>query len=286
MRMSAYLRLIRAEHGIAAGIAAVSSILIAGSSEILDLVAGFTVGFLITSGGFAINDYFDVEVDRINRRLDRPLVTGEIGLRQALSLGLLLNVLGVVASAFLSAYAFMVASLFSIGVSISYGPWLKGRHWSIKNMVVGLSYFIPCFYGGFVVMPGVERWLSLLILSLTAFLFGLGREIMKDVMDLEGDRLRNVKSFASIYGVSTALKTASTLYILAVLLSFVAYARVFRSLLFAVTIAPVDIAAVYISAKLCQGVDTEDIRRFREWTILIFLFGLFSFLISSIEVSF
>ncbi len=283
--MLAYLRLIRAEHGIAAGIAAVSSILIAGSSEILDLAVGFAVGFLITSGGFAINDYFDVEVDKINRRFDRPLVTGEIGLKQALSLGLTLNALGVVASAFLSLYAFVVASVFSVGVSMSYGPWLKGRHWSIKNMVVGLSYFIPCFYGGFVVMPGTDRWISLLILSLTAFLFGLGREIMKDVMDLEGDMIRNVKSFASIYGVSPALKTASVLYILAVLLSFAAYIKVFRSLIFAFTIAPVDLAATYIAARLYRGASVEDIRRFRGWTILVFLFGLFSFLISSIKVS-
>lgn len=282
MGVSAYLRLVRFEHGVASGIAVLSSVLIVGSTNPLDLFLGFMVAFLITSGAFAINDYFDVEVDRLNRRFDRPLVTGEIGPRNALILGLVLNALGVIASIPLSIWAFVVALVFSVGVSISYGPWLKGRHWSVKNMVVGLSYFIPCFYGGFIVMPRAEGWLSLLILSLTAFLFGLGREIMKDVMDIRGDAVRKVKSFASIYGIRKALKAASVLYLLAVGLSFLAYIRVFRSVVFAVSIAPVDLAATYIALRLYRGAEVNEIRRFRGWTILIFLGGLVSFLVSSL----
>ena len=243
---------------------------------------GFLVGFLVTSAGFSFNDYFDVEIDKVNKRLDRPLVSGVIRVRNAYILGVVLDIVGVLFSLLISPTAFLVAVFFAFFVSYGYAAWFKRGGWFLKNVVVGSSYFIPCIYGGFVdPSPSLYDWFSITILGLIAFVFGFGREIMKDAADVEGDASRDVQSLAIIKGLGYALRLSSFLFVFAVFLSVLAYIFVYRSFVFIVTIAPVDFLALYSAYKLPKCKSREEIMRFRSLTIFIFILGLFSFLVSA-----
>ena len=58
------------------------------------------------------------------------------------------------------------------------------------------------------------------IIALIAFLTGSGREIMKDVMDFEGDKEKGVKSFPKYIGTRWSNILAAFFYIIAIALSF------------------------------------------------------------------
>ncbi|MGH8016481.1 MAG: UbiA family prenyltransferase, partial [Candidatus Zixiibacteriota bacterium] len=60
-----------------------------------------------------------------------------------------------------------------------------------------------------------------LIPATFAFLFHLAREIVKDVEDIEGDRLHGVKTLPQIVGVSRAILTALGVFFFFSILSFV-----------------------------------------------------------------
>ena len=92
-----YLELMRYGNCLMAGFAAVIGTLIAfnilasdalssyhpGNFPFLDSGLVFLVVFLISGAGNAINDYFDIRIDSINRP-ERPIPSGRVKLKEAL----------------------------------------------------------------------------------------------------------------------------------------------------------------------------------------------------------
>jgi len=72
-------QLFRVELPIAAGICVIAGELIATGSAIYlhELLLGFIVGFFISSSALILNDYFDIESDKINVPT-RPLPSGKV----------------------------------------------------------------------------------------------------------------------------------------------------------------------------------------------------------------
>ena len=73
--LSAVLKLTRIEHSVMLAIAVVAAELISG---VLPSPGIFVLALIppifVSMGAFAVNDYFDIKVDRFNKRYDRPLV--------------------------------------------------------------------------------------------------------------------------------------------------------------------------------------------------------------------
>ena len=60
------------------GLAVIVGVVISGVTvESYRILCGFLTGFFISSYSMVINDYFDLDVDRINAP-NRPLVKGEV----------------------------------------------------------------------------------------------------------------------------------------------------------------------------------------------------------------
>ena len=71
-----FWRLVRFEHAIMLAVAVlIGEIVVLQGIPHLDAILLFSLLVPIFSemGSFALNDYMDVETDRINRRMDRPL---------------------------------------------------------------------------------------------------------------------------------------------------------------------------------------------------------------------
>ena len=93
-------------------------------------VLGLAIPFLIVGASMAINDYHDYEADRINKRVDRPLVRNpDLNPNFVLVLSLSMIIAGIL----LSFLLFMDNILVVLGVtifsflSVSYNNWTKEK---------------------------------------------------------------------------------------------------------------------------------------------------------------
>jgi len=195
---------------VGAGIAAGKNLL---SVELIRLVSGFIVGFSFCAVSMIVNDIYDVDIDRANK-LDRPLVTGKATISGAYKLSILLGIIGLIFSAITGLLTFIVA-IFSIAVGVYYNA--KGKKLGFPgNVMVAYNIGIPILYGALI----VERltW-TIMVYWLMVFLTGLGREIVKDIADIEGDKIKGVESLPITHGERYSSIIAVTMYITAILLS-------------------------------------------------------------------
>jgi geranylgeranylglycerol-phosphate geranylgeranyltransferase len=165
------------------------------------LLAGIT-GALITAGANAINDAFDIDIDRINRP-DRPLPRGTLTLHDARRMWLIVSITALGINLFLNSTALLIAVL-AVVLLYFYSARLK-RTVLIGNFVIGLMTGMAFIYGG-VVVGRIEH---ALVPAIFAFLVNLARELLKDVEDMEGDRREHAMTLPIKYGVVTALVLAT-----------------------------------------------------------------------------
>jgi len=175
--------------------------------------------FLICAAGNTMNDLVDVEVDRTNHP-QRVLVTGRLGRKYVRNLAIGLNSAALVMAAAIS-FWIAVIGLVTIGFLAAYNLRLK-RIPLAGNAVVALLAGMTFVTGGLTVDPALTlRLPGPLVAATFAFFFHLVREIVKDVQDMEGDRLAGLSSLPLKVGVSRALSLALGLYLVMVLLTYV-----------------------------------------------------------------
>ena len=89
--------LMRLEHGVMIAIAILVGSLIASRNlPIIDkFIFTFFTALFLEASTFALNDYYDYDIDIKNKREDRPLVRGDISKNSALYLFILFFPLGI-----------------------------------------------------------------------------------------------------------------------------------------------------------------------------------------------
>jgi geranylgeranylglycerol-phosphate geranylgeranyltransferase len=179
------------------------------------LLACFSGG-LIAGAANAINDYFDLEIDRINRP-DRPLPAGKVSLSEARDFAYCLFLLGILLGALVNLPAFIIA-FFSAVLLYLYSARLK-RTLLWGNLSASLVTALAFIYGG----VAVNRFYESLIPAGFSFLFHLGREIIKDTQDVAGDAANNAVTLPIHAGEKIALKTATGIFVLLVFLTLLPY---------------------------------------------------------------
>lgn len=212
------LQLFRPDLSCAAGICVIAGEIIALGDlpSIQKLLYGFICGFFISSSALILNDYFDLEVDKINAP-NRPLPSGIITPSEVIALTIVATFLGLAAALLIGIYAFILSIIL----------WIVGflYNWKLKatglpgNLMVSFSVAATYILGGFIVG---DPWNKIVLtFSLMAFFVDLGEEIAADAMDMEGDKKRNSKSIAIKMGRKAALNISSILFTLVILISFI-----------------------------------------------------------------
>lgn len=191
-KVSAVLRLTRVEHSLMLVIAVVAAELLAGGPPAPGILAlSLITPIFVSMGSFAINDYFDIDVDRLNGKKKRPLVSGALTQAQALLVAGMSFAIGVLASAFISAYAFAIALAFAL-LAIVYS-WKLKEVLLLGNAYIALSMVIPFIYGSYV--SGGALAPAIAPVCAMVFLSGLGREIHGTIRDYSGDvKVRNART--------------------------------------------------------------------------------------------
>ncbi len=247
-RIKAILKLTRIEHSIMLIIAVLASELISSRTlpSYFILILSFITPIFISMGSFAINDYFDIEVDRLNKKTTRPLVNGSISLKSAFYIAIASFIIGVFASLFISSGAFAIALVFAI-LAFLYSYKLK-EMFLIGNMYIGLSMMIPFIYGSYVASYTISY--PIIIISITVFVSGLAREIHGTIRDYRGDRKRGVKSLPKYIGVYYSAIISALLYLIAIILSiylFFIKGAFYNNIFYIISIGIIDIMLIYVS---------------------------------------
>lgn len=184
--------------------------------SLVGLAAGFLAA-LIAGGINCLNDAYDVAADRVNRP-GRPIPAGLLSRNEALVQGWILIGGGTAGTLALGAAPFLVAAGCA-GVGIVYNLLLR-RAPLVGNVAVSVVSASPFVFGGVIAVNPV----SALTPSGFAFLFHLGRELVKGAEDRRGDAAAGQRSFAVIYGERASFRAVALVYgflILATPLPFV-----------------------------------------------------------------
>lgn len=271
-------QLLRLEHGLMYGAGVVAGVFIVNRFfNPVYVVYGFLTALFLQSSAFALNDYLDFEIDVLNKRNDRPLVRGELTRRTAITLSLVFLPLGLLFSILISCIAFIFAFLLVI-FGYLYNIKLK-KLGIIGNSYIAFSMAAPFLYGSIIASNSISIPIS--ILSVIAFISGLGREIMKDIEDVLGDRTRSVRSVPVVKGSSFAAKISVSFYIFAVLLSVVPYLVVNQyafDLKYGIPVLLADVIFLYTAAEMLKNFSPEMIKRYRKLTLLAMVLGLLGFI--------
>lgn len=215
MEVKAFIEITRPHNALMAGLVGVLGAVIAlghvPNPEKLALV--FLVVTLGTAGGNTINDYFDYEIDKINRP-GRPLPRGAMARETARLYAIALFLLGIALAYFLNRPAFIIA--------IAAYVLMYVYAWKLKplplagNFVVSLLTGITPVFGAIAFGKiGLAGYLSL-----SAFLVNLAREILKDIEDIEGDRAMGARTLPIVWGLEKSSKLAALFVVLTVFSSF------------------------------------------------------------------
>jgi geranylgeranylglycerol-phosphate geranylgeranyltransferase len=228
-KIKAIWELMRLEHGVMIAIAILIGSLIALKGEGLPLFDKFILTFFtalfLEASTFALNDYCDLEIDKKNKREDRPLVRGDLSPKSALYLFYIFFPLGIICSYFVNLICFFIALITAL-LAVLYDTKMK-KIKLLGNFYIAYIMAIPFIFGGAAVAAEDTLFFeippAIYIIALIAFLTGSGREIMKDVMDFEGDKEKGVKSFPKYIGSRGSNILAAFFYIIAIALSFLPF---------------------------------------------------------------
>ena len=172
----------------------ISSLIIKYEGPAISVILPVFVVMFFTIGANTLNDYFDYEIDKINRP-DRAISSGLVLRNQALILSLFSFIVGVLIALKLN----KDSQLLSIGVSlpliIAYNVRLK-KYPLIGNIIVSLILAMSFIYAGLV----FKKTEPLIIPALLAFGLTLIREIVKDLADIKGDKSAGLMTFPIVYG--------------------------------------------------------------------------------------
>lgn len=209
-----YIKLTRPFNGVISFISILLAIYIAGgvSISLINYIIAATAGMLTGAAGNVINDYFDVEIDKINRP-DRMIASGKISTTSALNFYLMLIVSALILSLFLNMEAFVVVTVASLFIFLYSSMWKKLP--LIGNVVVSSVTGFAFIYGGIV----VGNILPTIFPALFAFMTTLIREIVKDIQDIKGDKARDLKTFPISYGAKKSVKLINILTLILILMT-------------------------------------------------------------------
>ncbi|QLC49167.1 geranylgeranylglycerol-phosphate geranylgeranyltransferase [Methanolobus zinderi] len=280
--MNAYLRLIRSGNCTMAAIAATIGVLIVYNILISGGFAGiafpffesilvFLTVFLITGAGNAINDYYDIDIDRINKP-DRPIPSGRIGLSTALYFSLALFALGTLFAFMINPVCGIIALINSL-LLIYYARTLK-RTAFLGNLAVGYLTGSTFLFGGAVFFErgGLE---DVFILFLLATLATIAREIVKDIEDIDGDMRDGARTLPIVIGPGKAADIAALIGLVAVITSPLPYLQSIMSVRYLFLVAIADLLfAVAVYEILGKNNPGKSSRMFK----LAMAFALISFI--------
>jgi|BEDMetMinimDraft_2_1075160.scaffolds.fasta_scaffold00011_18 4-hydroxybenzoate polyprenyltransferase and related prenyltransferases len=237
----------------------------------------FTVAFFAASFSMTLNDYVDYFVDLINSP-EKPIPSGRITREHALKYSIILAVI----SAFLSLLLLNILSLLLVisGLLISfiYNMKLKKRGF-IGNVAVAYSTALPFIFGAS--LFSFSNFAPIFILVILALISNIGREIIKGIIDITGDRTMGIITVANKYGIDFATKLASFMIFIAILLSILPFPLKLLQFTYSLPVIITDAILIYATLIVVKNKSRESAIRAKNLYLVGMLITLIGFFIIS-----
>jgi geranylgeranylglycerol-phosphate geranylgeranyltransferase len=253
-KLKGLLQLVRPELPFSAGICVVMGQLLAlGEFAPVEIAAaGFLSVFLVSASILVLNDYFDVETDKINAP-QRPIPSGVVSQSGALYVSLALLAGGLILSFYISSAALIFAAGLAV-IGFLYNSRFK-KNGLAGNLMVSFSVGMTFIFGGLSVGQPFNK--AVIFFAVIAALINLGEEIAADSMDVKGDLQIGSRSLAIIYGRTAAVKTSVSIFFIVIVLSLIPFALEWFPLIYLLPIAVMDISVGYSALKLLHSGEEE-----------------------------
>ncbi|MGV8174395.1 MAG: UbiA family prenyltransferase [Methanothrix sp.] len=215
-------------------------------------ILGFLTGLFISGSANISNDYFDLEVDRINQP-GRPLPSGRVSVAELWALSVLFAFVGLGAAALLGLTVLELAAA-AWALAFLYNIKLKEMG-LLGNLSVASCVAMTVIIGGAAV--GAINGIVLTFAAL-AFLFDLAKEIASDAMDVKGDELRSSRSIAMRKGKDYALRLSAGIFTVFIALSVLPFLMGWLGYDYLLLILPADLLMSYFSRRLIYSSTIEE----------------------------
>jgi len=221
-------------------------------------LAVITVVF-IAAGGYAVNDYFDADIDAINKPY-RPIPSGRVKRQHALIYSLILMILGLVTSSIIGIITLLYA-LFNAALLILYSYRIK-RLGVIGNIVISYLGAASIVFGALALCENI-RHISLVSTSFIpaffAFFLLLGREIIKTVEDVKADIKKNMRTLPILLGTRKALIISIIPLVLVISLSLLPVILYNYGLVYLILALITDVIIVYVILHAARTIRRREV---------------------------
>lgn len=250
---------------------------------------------LVGAAGYIINDYFDINIDQVNKP-ERVIIDRIISRRWAILWHTLFNVIGV-GLGFLVAWEIGYPLLGFTQMVCSGLLWFYStsykRQLLIGNIVISLLTALTVMIVGFY-EPKLYREVNLLnaradyqllwiMLSYAAFAFFISmiREIVKDLEDIKGDAWLGCRTMPIIYGINASRDVAMVLSWLLIAMIVIVEVVIYRrgwygTILYLVLV--VQLPMYIVVRKLARAAEAKEFHKISTLVKLIMLTGILSML--------
>jgi 4-hydroxybenzoate polyprenyltransferase len=253
---------------------------------------------LIAAAGYIINDYFDLNIDRVNKP-KRLVVDRIIKRRWTILWHWILSGLGLLLSFYVSWRLrnplLAVGNLSCVILLYFYSTTFK-RKLLIGNIIISLLtawvilvLYVGEFHWAALASEGYKEMYSSLfkyaiVYSSFAFLLSLIREVVKDIEDMDGDAKYSCRTMPIVWGVNVTKVFAGTLNV--VLLGSLVILQLyvlqkFRLVLTLYGVLLVDLPLLWILRRLYTAQTKEDYHRLSTIIKLVMLAGILSIILAT-----
>ncbi|HJJ89133.1 MAG TPA: geranylgeranylglycerol-phosphate geranylgeranyltransferase [Methanocorpusculum sp.] len=247
MQLFPYFTILRPANAIVSGLTAIMAYLIAYGSN---LRYGFLLFFIVSvicGAGNVLNDYFDRDIDKINRP-NRPIPSGAVAPGLAVQWAGILFALGLIASLATNLECLAIAVINSLLLCL-YAIKLKKMPFIGNFLVAYLSGSVFLFGG---VLGSSESFTVITLLFAITFFGTLAREILKAAEDIEGDSSAEAVTLPMIIGVRKSGYLAIFLVLCASAVSLLLYPRWGMMYLILITVIDIFIFFAAVKSSLCK----------------------------------
>lgn len=258
--------------------------------------------YFIVSGGYIINDYYDVEIDRKNK--PRKMVVGkQITRKNTLRIYLLHCFVGASAGIYT---AFLLKSIFfgllflmAIGILWLYSYQLKKTLlWG--NIVVAIMAAAPVysvlmiiFFSEWSGAGGVQQWF-VSNQKLVAFVVGYSffavtthfmREIVKDIQDMDGDKAYNCMTVPIRYGKAKSVGIVKWLSVAVMFFLLMGFYILYQEgfLLMSLYSILLIVVMLFVNLRLSKAESSADFAKAGTLIKWLMLFGILSMILIPIS---
>lgn len=215
--MLAFWEILRPFNCLMASAAAIIGLFVAGVQDVPAALIIAGAVFLITGAGNAVNDYYDRQIDAINRP-DRPIPSKRIRPQTACYYSIALFAAGCILAGLIGQMCLVIAIINSI-LLFFYARNLKATP-LLGNLSVSYLTGSTFLFGG--AAAGLAGLLANQVPFGLSFLASMSREIAKDIEDMEGDRQGGARTLPILAGERAAAILAGLFGVAGVALSLIA----------------------------------------------------------------